>query len=399
MDTKPTQAVILAGGRGVRLKPITDDIPKPMIHFHGKPFLRYLIENLKEEGFTKVLLLLGYLPERIQDYFGNGESFGIKIEYEITSPEDETGKRLKLATHKLDPHFLLMYCDNYWPMQFNKMWQQFQNQDSLAQITVYKNDDNYTKNNVLVDGNNYVVKYDKGRTDQNLRGVDIGFVLLKKEVLSLIPDKNVNFEAVVYPQLVRNNKLTAFLTHHRYYSVGSHERISDTERFLRRNRTIFIDRDGVLNKKAPKAEYITSIKDFIWLPEAKEALLLLKENHFNIIIVTNQAGVARGKMTQFDLDNIHNHMTNDLAKIGVKLDAIYCCTHGWDDGCFCRKPKPGMFFMAQKDFYLDLSKTDLIGDDERDQTAGEAAGIKTIILNQETTLLKTVKEIISKQQI
>src|SRR3989338_2030468 len=157
MGARPTQAVILAGGRGERLKPITDDITKPMIHFHGKPFLQYLIEHLKEQGFKKVLLLLGYLPEQIKEYFGNGDSFGIKIDYVTSETEDETGKRLKLAAEKLDPCFLLMYCDNYWPMQFDKMWQQFQNQSPLAQITVYSNDDHYTKSNVILDQNNYVI--------------------------------------------------------------------------------------------------------------------------------------------------------------------------------------------------------------------------------------------------
>ena len=118
------------------------------------------------------------------------------------------------------------------------------------------------------------------------------------------------------------------------------------------------------------------------------------ENNFNIIIVTNQAGVARGKMTHADLDSIHDYMTKELLNIGVRIGAIYCCTHNWDDGCFCRKPKPGMFFYAQKDFCLDLSKTYLIGDDERDQEAGELAGCKTIILNKDLNLLKAVKDVV-----
>ena len=73
---RPRQAVILAGGRGTRLKPLTDTRPKPMIEFHGKPFLEYLIEMLREQGFERVLLLLGYLPEVVQDHFGDGSRFG-----------------------------------------------------------------------------------------------------------------------------------------------------------------------------------------------------------------------------------------------------------------------------------------------------------------------------------
>ena len=73
------QAVILAGGLGTRLRPITDTIPKPMVPIHGKPFLEYLLELLKENGIKEVVLCLGYLPEKITEYFGDGSKFGIKI--------------------------------------------------------------------------------------------------------------------------------------------------------------------------------------------------------------------------------------------------------------------------------------------------------------------------------
>ena len=102
---RPTQAVILAGGRGTRLAPLTDTCPKPMIQFHGKPFLEYLIEMLKEQGFRRILLLLGYLPEVIQEYFGDGSRWGVSIEYSISPVEDDTGLRVKLAQPKIEPVF------------------------------------------------------------------------------------------------------------------------------------------------------------------------------------------------------------------------------------------------------------------------------------------------------
>jgi NDP-sugar pyrophosphorylase family protein len=110
---RPTQAVILAGGRGTRLRPLTLTRPKPMVEIQGKPFLEYQIEQLRQQGFKRVLLLLGYLPEIVRDYFGNGRRWGIKIEYSVSDVDDETGRRLKLAEPFLDPCFLLLYCDNY----------------------------------------------------------------------------------------------------------------------------------------------------------------------------------------------------------------------------------------------------------------------------------------------
>src|SRR5947208_6579331 len=86
----PTQAVILAGGRGTRLARLTDTKPKPMIEFHGKPFLEYLIEMVREQGFRNVLLLLGYLPDVIRNYFGDGSKWGLTIDYAISDVDDET---------------------------------------------------------------------------------------------------------------------------------------------------------------------------------------------------------------------------------------------------------------------------------------------------------------------
>lgn len=383
---KPTQAVILAGGLGTRLKPITDTIPKPMIEFHGKPFLEYLIEMLVEQGFKRVVLLLGYLPHKITKYFGDGRNWGIEIKYSITDVEDDTGLRLQKAKHLLDPLFLLMYCDNYWPMNFASMWQKFNSYDVSALVTVYMNRDNYTKSNIRCDENEFIEVYDKTRTAENLQGVDIGFFILKKEVVDLIPEGNNNFEKTVMPQLIEKRKIITYQTEHRYYSVGSHERLKLTDIFLLRKPTIILDRDGVINKKAPKAQYITKWADWEWLPGSKEAICDLKNAGYKIIIVSNQAGIARNFMTHENLADIHSQMQLDLKACGGSIDKIYYCPHGWDDNCDCRKPKPGMLFRAQRDFHLDLSRTYFVGDDERDKMAGDAAGMDTILVNEEFTL-------------
>ncbi len=175
---RPTQAVILAGGRGTRLKPLTDTRPKPMVEILGEPFLAYQIEQLRDQGFEKVLLLLGYLPEVVQDYCGNGNRWGIKIEYAISAVDDETGRRLKLAESLLDPSFLLLYCDNYWPMQMEKMWPRFIASGAPAMITVYTNKDGYTRSSVRVGPDGYVEVYDKTCATPGLQGVEISYALV-----------------------------------------------------------------------------------------------------------------------------------------------------------------------------------------------------------------------------
>jgi D-glycero-D-manno-heptose 1,7-bisphosphate phosphatase len=168
-----------------------------------------------------------------------------------------------------------------------------------------------------------------------------------------------------------------------------------TSDFLARTPTIFLDRDGVLNKKMPRAQYVCSWKDWSWLPGAKEALTLLKEAGYRVILITNQPGIARGFMTEEDLSAIHQKMIEEVRSAGGEIFAIYHCPHGWDDGCECRKPSPGMLFQAQRDFHLDLTRTYFVGDDIRDKQAGLSAGSKTILLSTDFQLCKAIDTILS----
>ena len=395
MPARPRQAVILAGGQGTRLRPLTDTRPKPMIDFHGKPFLEYLVDQLRDQGFERVLLLLGYLPEVIRDYFGHGRRWGVDIEYAVSAVEDETGRRLKLALPRLDPCFLLMYCDNYWPLQMDKMWPHFIAADVPAMLTVYTNKDNYSKDGVAIDPAGHVIAYDKTRSRPGLKGVEIGYALITKPVIESLPDGNIPFESVAYPELAMRRQLLAYLTDHRYYSVGSLERLPLTEAFLARQPAILLDRDGVLNKKPARAQYVRRWEEFTWLPGAKDALRLLREAGYRVIVVSNQAGIGRGAMTEADLQRIHERMRAEVADGGGRIDGLYYCPHDWDAGCECRKPSPGMLFQAQREFDLDLSRTLFVGDDERDAEAAERAGCASALLSENVSLLDIARKLVS----
>ena len=392
--TRLTQAVILAGGRGARLSPLTDSIPKPMIRFHGYPFLHYLIELLKDHGITEIIMLLGYLPDAIREYLGDGRRYGISIKYSVSSLENESGLRLKIAHDILSSFFLLLYCDNYWPMRLEQMWDQFTKSKKLCQITAYSNTDRYTKDNVAVDREGRVLKYDGTRSSSGLSGVDIGYVLINRRIIDMMPDENIRFEHYLYPRLIEKGELGAYITEHRYYSIGSIERLTGTEEFLSRRPAVLLDRDGVLNVKMPPAEYVRSWKDWRWLPDVKEALSLFHQAGFRIIVITNQPGIARGHMKQEDLYGIHDRMSQEIMQAGGRIEKIYFCPHGWDDNCQCRKPKPGMIYEAQREYNLDLSRTFFIGDDERDKTAAEIASCPFIMIDEKKSLLQVAKQLV-----
>lgn len=392
----PEQAVILAGGRGTRLAPLTLTRPKPMVEFHGRPFLDYLIEMLRGQGIRRILLLLGYLPDVIRDHFGDGSRFGVTIEYAESAVDDDTGRRLRLARGRIDPCFLLLYCDNYWPMDLDALWRHYSASERLAQVVVYRNTDGYTRSNLRVEPDGRVAVYDKTRREPNLLGVDIGFLLMRREVLDRIPaEGNPSFEASVYPSLVAEGQLGAHLTDHRYYSVGSHERLPLTEAFLARRPAIFLDRDGTLNRRMPPGDYVRSWEQWEWLPGALTALARLSRAGYRIIIVTNQAGIARGALTAETLAGIHERMAAEAEAHGARIDDVLFCPHGWHDGCGCRKPAPGLLFEAQRRFHLDLSRTPLIGDDERDGQAAAAAGCPYHVLNEGESLADAVDGLLS----
>ncbi|MFW9996694.1 MAG: HAD-IIIA family hydrolase [Candidatus Odinarchaeota archaeon] len=390
------QAVILAGGLGTRLRPLTYSLPKPMVAVNNRPFLEHLIEMLKENGIEEVILLVGYLAEIIQEHFGDGSNFGLDIKYSVGDTSFETGTRLRNAKTLLDDLFLLLYGDNYWPLDLRKLIEFREQEKVLSTVTVYSNKDNFTRNNMFVDDNSFVTKYDRSRTDKNLNGVDIGYFLMSKKVLDLMPPSNFSLSQLILPLLIEKRQLRGYITDHRYYSISTVERIPITEQFLKPKKVIFLDRDGVINKKAPKADYVKKWEEFTFLPGSIEAISLLTKNGYDIYIISNQAGIARKMMTEEDLSTIHRNMVNVINKSGGKISGIYYCPHGWDEGCECRKPNTGMFYQAAREHHINLHEAIFVGDDERDKQAGNKAFIKTILVTDEKNLLEVVQDLLEQ---
>lgn len=391
---RPRQAIILAGGRGTRLLPLTQTRPKPMVEFHGKPFLEYIVELLRDEGFERILMLLGYLPNAIIDHFKDGSRWGVSISYSITDPDALTAHRVRVAAPLLDDLFMILYCDNYWPLQMDRVWETFVKSGAEAQITVYSNKDGYTKDSVIVDGHGMVTTFDRSRTTPGLKGVEISYAIVPKTALELFPEDDLLFEEAVYPQLAARGQLGAFVSDHRYYSVGSHERLPLTDAFLARTPTVILDRDGVLNEKSERARYVTGPDEFRWRPGALDALRMLTQAGYRVVIASNQAGIGRGDMTEGDLEAVHAKMRREAEQAGGRIDAIYHCPHGWDEGCECRKPRPGMLFQAQREHHLDLTRTYFIGDDERDAEAASAAGCRFAMVNESSPLPELTQKLI-----
>jgi D-glycero-D-manno-heptose 1,7-bisphosphate phosphatase len=144
--------------------------------------------------------------------------------------------------------------------------------------------------------------------------------------------------------------------------------------------TVFLDRDGVINRKAPEGDYVKSWQEFEFLPGVFDALRLLKEHGFRLIVVTNQRGISRGMYSEQDLAAIHARMLEELEKAGCGLDAIYHCPHA-SNSCDCRKPATGLFLRAKKDFPdIDFADSFMLGDTVSDMQAGQRLACKKVLI-------------------
>ncbi len=145
-------------------------------------------------------------------------------------------------------------------------------------------------------------------------------------------------------------------------------------------KAIFLDRDGVINKDPGGGDYIKSWNEFQFLPGAIDAIKLLNKNDFQIFVISNQAGVAKGLFSQVDLDDVTKNMLKEIEAKGGTIRSVSYCIHRPKEGCNCRKPKTGLMEDATKGLSIDFKKTYFIGDSRLDIGAGRNSGCKTILL-------------------
>ena len=153
-----------------------------------------------------------------------------------------------------------------------------------------------------------------------------------------------------------------------------------------------IDRDGVINRKAPRGEYIAKWSDFQFIPDNIRGLRELSDQGFEFIVISNQAGIGRGILNATTVGEINERMRNALKAEGISILEIYVCPHHWEDKCYCRKPNPGLFFQASRDWMFRLDQTFFIGDDPRDCQAAYNAGSKCVFLGKAADLSGLSKE-------
>lgn len=232
------QAVILAGGLGTRLRPFTEKIPKPLIEIAGKPFLSYQLNQLKSEGIKDILLLTGYLGEKIQDYFGDGSNMGLNLSYSKEDKPLGTGGALYNAFELLDDIFFLVNGDTYLEINFETLIKIMQGHGSFKIVlTAFKNTENFLNipGNLELDKGGIVKGYSK-KGGSNFQYIESGIALYKKEALGKKIKCQGPVEGVVFPPLIKEGSIIAYRTNIPFYDMGTAEGIKRLSDFFNRSR-------------------------------------------------------------------------------------------------------------------------------------------------------------------
>ena len=404
---KDMQVVVVLGGQGSRLGPLTDTVPKAMVDVNGKPFFQYMLEMLKKFGFRKFLFCIGRHGQVISRYFGSGSKFDCQIEYSNDGQELlGTAGALRNAVDMLEDDFLLLYGDSFMDIDYNELISRYkwskENDSKKAIMTILRNSNRYDKSNVLF-GDGRILRYDKNNPADDMQHIDYGVSILSKELIRQIPKGRHIDLADIYTKAVDDGVLAGCSVWKRFYEIGTAESLNEFRGFMqsrqRKQKAIILDRDGTLNEIVfnQSTEQLDSPlrpAQFRLITNVAKALNILKSLGYLLIVVTNQPAAAKGKTTLKDLYDVNSWMYELLESRCIVLDDIFMCPHHplGDRGlcseqflicnCPCRKPGSLMIKQAIEKYNIDVPKSFMIGDSVFDVQAGQQEQLKTVFLGQ-----------------
>lgn len=418
----------MAGGRGTRIAELFPNIPKPLIPVDGMPILEREIRSLASQGFKDLILTVGYLADKIIEYFGDGSQLGVKIDYFVEeTPLGNAGALFQLKDKIGEDPFLLLNADAAFDVDFNRMLDYHKKHGGLVTLFTHPNSHPYDSGLIIADNDGKVEKWLSKEDDRpkwyNNR-VNAGLHIIDPKVLEIslknldidqktgVPKGKVDLDRQILKPLCGTGKMFCYDSPEYVKDMGTPDRFHQVEadykngvvqakNLRNKQKAIFLDRDGTINKYVG---FLRNIDDFELIDGVSEAIKKINQSGYLAIVVTNQPVIARGEVTWEELHEIHRKMETLLGKDGAYIDGIYICPHHPDKGfegerpeykfdCDCRKPKPGLLLQAAKDFNIELSQSIMIGDSENDVKAGKNSGCKETYILSSYTLLDIIQMI------
>lgn len=370
-----SQALVLAGGFGTRLGDLTKQTPKPVLPVAERPFLEHLLWNLKRHGIERVLISTGYLADVVAQQLGDGTRLGMTLDYLAEDEPLGTGGATLFARDRLDERFFVLNGDtlfdfNYWALPML----------GDAAIALRSVPDVSRFGAVRLAGNRVEAFAEKGVSGPGL--INAGIYSLEQSHLDRLPAGRSSLERDLFPGLASEGLLCGVPGDGFFLDIGLPETLAEAQERVpiwRRKRVAFLDRDGVLNVNRG---YVHTPEECEWVEGAIEAVRWLNERGYLVIVVTNQAGIARGYYDEAAFHAFTDWMQGELHRQGAHLDAVYFCPFHPTEGLWeyrreaeCRKPRPGMLLQAMAEWEIEPRGSFMIGDKEHDVEAAEAAGL------------------------
>ncbi len=229
--------VLTVGGRGVRLQPLTHDIPKPMLRMAGKPVLEYAVEWARRNGIKEIIMCSGYLAKHVEDYFGDGKKFGVKIKYSIEKEALGTAGPLKLAKDLIgDDHFIMLHGDVLCKVNAAPLIDFHLKNNAICTLVIHKSSHPEDSDLIEVDKDGKVAKFWM-KPHPTMPPTDLGnsgMHVFAPEVIDLIPEGKYSMEKELLPKLVNNgHKVFGYHTEEFLKDMGTPERMKQMENMIK----------------------------------------------------------------------------------------------------------------------------------------------------------------------
>lgn len=223
---------ILAGGLAKRLRPLTDGMPKALVDVGGEPFIAHQLRLLADRGIERVVICVAYLGEMIQTAVGNGERFGLQVEFSFDGPKLlGTAGALKKALPLLRDSFFVLYGDSYLPCDYQNIQEVFEESGRMALMTIFPNHGLWDRSNVeFVDGE--ILVYDKNHQTAAMRHIDYGLGAFQQTAFATIPINQPYDLAWLYQDLLKQKELAAYEVRERFYEIGSPAGLEEMRRHM-----------------------------------------------------------------------------------------------------------------------------------------------------------------------
>lgn len=226
--------LILVGGLGTRLRSVLPDLPKPMAPVRDRPFLEYLLAALEKSGLCKIVFCVGHQAEKIEEYFGDGEGFGLQIEYSRERELLGTAGAIKLAQPLIaSENFLLLNGDCFNEVDFQALLRQHQSTPATATLVAAHLEDRSRFGSLHIGGDKCVLGFEEKGAATGAGFINAGYYVLSKKVLDLIPETEVcSLERDIFPQLVARGEMFAFENQGAFIDIGLPEEWRRAEKIL-----------------------------------------------------------------------------------------------------------------------------------------------------------------------